>query len=282
MKKHSVIIALIIILGTAGFVFYTGWTQFKVPQGKTAVVVSKLTGTDNTPVTHDRFSWHWEFLIPNNASLRIFETKPYSEETVITGELPSAKAYARATGENVSFDYSFSFEASLKVSPENITALVKDNDLSGQKELDEKLKAQAEALSRKASVLLIGELLEQDIDAVIDMDSISEKAVNKALEQGLKVLPQAELVSFSVKSWNLPDISLYLKARNYYEEYHRLVQANIDAQAKNEAQDSVRFNSTLEKLEKLGELLKKYPDLAEIIKTSDNINSTLTAIDSIR
>ena len=53
------------------------------------------------------------------------------------------------------------------------------------------------------------------------------------------------------------------------------------ASAQREAEENSRFKTTMQKMESLGETLKKYPELSDMIKNSDNINKTLQTIDSI-
>ncbi len=104
-KSASFFLCLIILLAAGGFAFYLGWSQFKVEPGNVGILVSKTSGTNPVPITHDRFSWNWEFLIPTNASLLTFSPKPYTFEKVVGGVLPSGKEYEKVYGEAVDFSY---------------------------------------------------------------------------------------------------------------------------------------------------------------------------------
>ena len=98
---------LIILLAAGGFAFYLGWSQFKVKPGDVGILVSKTGGTNPKLITHERFSWNWEFLIPTNASLLTFTPKPYAFEKSVGGILPSGKEYEKSTAPPYTFSYSF-------------------------------------------------------------------------------------------------------------------------------------------------------------------------------
>ena len=105
MKKF---LACVLILAVfAGFVFYTGWTQFRVKPDTIGVVVSKTSGVDSKPVLNGEFAWHWQFLLPTNAELRTFEIKPVNVTKEVNGCLPSGEAYASIYGVEKLFDYSY-------------------------------------------------------------------------------------------------------------------------------------------------------------------------------
>ena len=86
MKKF---LACVVILAVfTGLVFYTGWTQFKVKPDTIGIVVSKTNGVDEKPVLNGEFSWHWQFLLPTNATLKTFHIKPFMTQKTINGTLP--------------------------------------------------------------------------------------------------------------------------------------------------------------------------------------------------
>jgi hypothetical protein len=79
MKKKltSFLECLLILIAFGGFVFFIGWTQFKIEPNNVGILISKTSGINNKPIYPGTFSWHWEFLIPTNAQLKMFTQEPY-------------------------------------------------------------------------------------------------------------------------------------------------------------------------------------------------------------
>ena len=92
MKKFLACVFILAVF--TGAVFYVGWTQFRVKPDTIGIVVSKTSGVDEKPVLNGEFAWHWQFLLPTNATLKTFHIKPYSTQKTISGTLPSGEAYA--------------------------------------------------------------------------------------------------------------------------------------------------------------------------------------------
>ena len=105
MKK---IISFFILLIFFGAVFFIGWTQIKVKPDSYAIVISKTSGVDPNPVIPGEFSWHWQFLIPTNAELKIFSINPVNAKKTISGSVTNPNSI-----QNI--DYSFDFAISLTV-----------------------------------------------------------------------------------------------------------------------------------------------------------------------
>ena len=85
----------------------------------------------------------------------------------------------------------------------------------------------------------------------------------------------------TLKKYSVPDIALYKKAAASFEEYAKALSEIAAKNAQREVEENSRFKTTMQKMESLGETLKKYPELSDMIKSSDNINKTLQTIDSI-
>ena len=276
-KRTSFFFCLLILLGFGGYVFYTGWTQFKVEPGNVGIVVSKTSGVDSNPVTHDNFSWDWEFLLPTNARVISFSTKTQSFEKSVSGQLPSGREYAKVFNGQADFSYSIEFSIEGKAGVSEICSLIKDGDVQSQEDLDKLLNRTAENFSALAAQKILSDALGGDADFT--------KAQNLA-ERALKEYSQEQkngslLESVAVKKLVLPDVALYKKAAASYEEYAKTLSEAASKAAQKEAEEKSRFKTTMEKMESLGETLKKYPELSDMIKNSDNINKTLQTIDSI-
>ena len=147
-----------------------------------------------------------------------------------------------------------------------------------QEDLDRLLDRSAENFSSLAAQKILSAALS---DAGADFAAAQKIADLAASEfssaPGAKVMIQ----SVTLKKCLAPDFALYKKAAASYEEYAKALSEAARASAKKEAEESSRFKTTLQKMESLGETLKKYPELSDMIKNSDNINKTLQTIDSI-
>lgn len=266
---------LIILLAAGGFAFYLGWSQFKVKPGDVGIMVSKTGGTNHEPVTHERFSWNWEFLIPTNASLLTFTPKPYTFEKSVGGILPSGKEYEKVYGGAVDFSYSFVFSITLKCTAEQIASLVAANEISSQDDLEKFLERMASLACAAAANAAISALEKGEVSSVQDAKSIMEEAA----ESGVK---NCSLESLEILSHSVPAIALYKNAMASYDDFVKKLEESISEEARISAEESSRFSSSIKKMEILGDTLKKYPELSDIMKNSDNISRVLEAINSMQ
>ena len=267
-----------ILLAFGGYVFYTGWTQFKVPAGDVGIVVSKTGGVDSNLVANDKFSWSWEFLLPTNARLAVFSPKTQSFEKKVSGLLPSAKEYSKVFNGEADFSYSFAFSIDANADIQQIGALLKSGDIKSQSDLDSLLERAAENFSSVASQKILSAALS---DTPCDFESAQAVAQKAAQDYSASQGAKVAITGVTLKTFSVPDFALYKKAAASYEEYARALSEAAAASAQKEAEESSRFKTTIQKMESLGETLKKYPELSDMIKNSDNINKTLQTIDSI-
>lgn len=274
-KSTSFFMCLIILLAAGGFAFYLGWSQFKVKPGDVGIMVSKTGGTNHEPVTHERFSWNWEFLIPTNASLLTFTPKPYTFEKSVGGILPSGKEYEKVYGGAVDFSYSFVFSITLKCTAEQIASLVAANEISSQDDLERFLERTASLACAAAANAGISALEKGEVSSVQDAKSIMEEAA----ESGVK---NCSLESLELLSHSVPAIALYKNAMASYDDFVKKLEESISEEARISAEESSRFSSSIKKMEILGDTLKKYPELSDIMKNSDNISRVLEAINSMQ
>lgn len=274
-KSTSFFMCMFILLAAGGFAFYLGWSQFKVRPGDVGILVSKTGGTNREPVTHERFSWNWEFLIPTNASLLTFTPKPYTFEKSVGGILPSGKEYEKVYGGSVDFSYSFVFSITLKCTAEQIASLVASNEISSQDDLERFLERAASVACAAASNAAISALEKGEVSSVQDAKSIMEEAAES-------VVKNCSLESLEILSHSVPAIALYKNAVASYGEFIRRLEEAISEEKRLEAEDSSRFSSSIKKMEILGDTLKKYPELSDIMKNSDNVSKVLEAINSMQ
>lgn len=207
-KARSFFICFIIVVLFCGALFFLGWTQFRVKNDTVGVLVSKTGGVDKTLIESGTFSWHWEFLIPTNAQLLLFDTKPVLIERTVSGELPSGSLYARLYTDSPDFSYHFDFLLSASVSGEAILSLVQKNSISGQESLVSYLESAADCFVGAA----VRKLLSLPEEAVVLPEAIDFDSVFNDIDISGKY-PGVTFNAVSVRNIRIPDYALYQKAR---------------------------------------------------------------------
>ncbi len=282
MKKAvSIIFSFIILLAAAGFAFYTGWTQFKIPEGCSAILVSKTGGVNEKVMAYGDFSWHWEFLLPTNASLKVFRNEPYSARKTVKGSLPSAGIYSKMLKDEPDFSYSFTVSCSLRVPEDSLVKLVKDAGIKSDEELSEYLSKSASVLIQAVSDSLLKNMQESDSPS-IDTGRVLKEARKLYVSETAGNMADVEITLLSVTDVVVPDMAVYGIASKAYADYLGHLSEVLLSRAENQAAEISEFNQTLSKLEKIGEALKKYPELTEVLKNANNINSILQTINSMQ
>ncbi len=208
MKKF--LACLFILAVFTGAVFYIGWTQFRVKPDTMGVVVSKTSGVDSKPVLNGEFAWHWQFLLPTNATLKTFQIKPVSVQKTISGTLPSGEAYASIYGAQGLFDYSFTFEILLTLSPEAIVELLQLNKITDDKDLTEYLEGAGSTLAQKAANYILSRA---DGNPSFRTESLKREEILRGI-QIYKDFPEIDVSVFAITSSKLPDYNMYKKISN--------------------------------------------------------------------
>lgn len=270
-KRTSFFFCLLIILAAGAFAFYTGWSQFKVEPGNVGILFSKTSGVNPAPITHDKFSWNWELLLPTNAKLMEFSQKPYTFEKKVEGVFPSGKEYAKVFNGAADFSYWYNFSITLSCTADQIMELVKSKEIASQEDLEKYLDRNAQIVCNNAAAALVEGIFKNE-------SSHNISAIIKSATDGCK---NCDVDSATISSSSVPDVELYLRAKASYDDYIAKLEAAAQEAAKHEAEDASRFNTTIKKMESLGETLKKYPELSDVIKNSDNVTKVLDKIDSI-
>ena len=208
MKKF---LACVVILAVfTGLVFYTGWTQFKVKPDTIGIVVSKTNGVDEKPVLNGEFSWHWQFLLPTNATLKTFHIKPFMTQKTISGTLPSGEAYASIYNAQGLFDYSFTFEISLTLSPETLVELMELNKITDDSDMESFFEGAAGSLAQHAASYILGL---SEGNPGFRVESLKREEILRGI-QIYKDFPELDVIVFSVLNSKLPDYNMYKKISN--------------------------------------------------------------------
>ncbi len=208
MKKFLACVFILAVF--SGFVFYYGWTQYRVKPDTIGIVVSKTSGVDDKPVLNGEFAWHWQFLLPTNTTLKSFQIKPLNTTKTITGALPSGEAYAAIYNAAGLFDYSFTFDISLTVSPEAIVELMKLNKISDDSDLTAYLEGAAGTLAQHAANFILSKAQENQNFRV---ESLRREEILRGI-QIYKDFPEIDVSVFSIQSSKLPDYNMYKKIQN--------------------------------------------------------------------
>lgn len=208
MKKF--LACLLILAVFTGAVFYIGWTQFRVKPDTIGIVVSKTSGVNEKPVLNGEFAWHWQFLLPSNATLKTFQIKPVSVQKTINGTLPSGEAYASIYGAQGLFDYSFTFDILLTVSPEAVVELVQLNKVTDDTDLTAYLAGAASTLAQKAANYI---LTRAEGNPSFRTESLKREEILRGI-QIYKDFPEIDVSVFAITSSKLPDYNMYKKISN--------------------------------------------------------------------
>ena len=212
MKKFLACVFILAIF--TGIVFYAGWTQFRVKPDTIGVVVSKTSGIDSKPVLNGEFAWHWQFLLPTNATLKSFQIKPVNIQKSVSGCLPSGEAYASIYGAQGLFDYSFTFDISLTLSPEAVVELMQENKISDDKDLNAYLEAAATTLAQHAAAYILNRA---EANSSFRAEALKREEILRGI-QIYKDFPELDVTVFAIQSSKLPDYKMYNKISNMQPE----------------------------------------------------------------
>lgn len=207
MKKFFLCLLILCFFG--GFIFFTGWTQLKLPKGTTnyGFVVSKLGGIHKNPVQKGKVTFNKAFLIPSNATLLNFSNEPYFMEKTISGSLLSADYYSKNSVYD--FSYNFTFEMELHVNPEDVLILLEENLIHNQEDLNKYMNTIGQSICQDAAAIYL-QNSRNNIDFIPEEFGIIE--LFKACKFNEKY-PYISIDALSLKSSQIPDYKLYENIR---------------------------------------------------------------------
>lgn len=227
MKKFLASVFILLVFG--GAVFYIGWTQFKVKADYIGVVVSKTNGIDKIPVENGKFSWHKEFLLPTNATIKLFSIQPVNVNKTVSGELPSGSVYSAIFNSNDNFSYSFDFSISVTLAPEKIPELLQDNKISGNEDLQQYLEKACDTIAQLSADYILKKVSE---NPMFRSESIRRDDILRSI-QIYKEFPEIDITAFSVLNTKLPDYVLYTKIQEQFLSH------NIEVSNQNNLENSL-------------------------------------------
>ena len=215
IKNMKSKIAFFILLILAGFVFYLGWTQIKIKPGTFGVVQSKIGGINQKAVIPGEFSWNWDFLIPTNAKLTVFDSKPVNKTTKISVNFQS---YDLNGNYSDYLNYYFNCSISLSFTPEAVVSLLQDNYVSDDEDLHAYLSNVADSLAQMATDYYLRRSM---ADSSFNPQSVKRDEIISAIAS-YKDFPEIDVTIFALTDFKLPNYNLYNKQKNMltpYESY---------------------------------------------------------------
>ena len=247
-------LSFLIILAFAGFVFYMGWLQIRIPEGKHALVYTKTGGYDRYLIAPGQFVWRWENLFPENLTLHLIELKSRSAGGALTVNLPSGDMYSTFIDREDAFVSSYSWLFHYHLKEKSFVSRVREGsfDLNA---LDSEYTAYEENVHRTVSGYLHKKSVEVGTDPVT------------AAAELMTILNEIDgpfdLESLRFTEISMPDMELYGRTRDIFLEH--LEQLNL-IERKAEQSAVVRESDTEQKMNLLreyGEVFSKYPVLLE-------------------
>lgn len=254
---------LVVLAIFAGAVFYAGWIQFQVKAGTCAIMTSKTCGLHDGVFSYGEFAWRWERLLPTNITLESFNIGNREYQFEISGQLPCAGAYSSVLPEKNDFAYSYVIKLNLGIESQAILDLYKGNKIRTNQDLDSYLETKG-----RLAGSLIAEYLTKDT-SYIKKISLTEDEMSALMSGHSRDFSGIGISSVSLVSAKYPDIELYEKAKAAYDGYYSSVGMKLEEQSAEQARIVAEQERSMKQLEKLGLLLKNYPELSEIFKNSD-------------
>ena len=268
MKKiaRHIFITLPVLLVAGGAAFYFGWVQFKVKTDECGVLVSKTSGVYPQVIEKGTFCWRWEPLLPTNATLLTFQVKSRTYSKKVRGILPSAEVYSAQVKNAPDFAYAFDLELSLRMKKDALLAKASDAEITTGEELEAYLNHTADRLAELVAEYFIAE-------SASDPTKIATARSTEQILAGIgstDALTGIEVTSIFVKDATIPDAELYERAKKTYMTFQDYVDEALTKSAQHQADTILSDNRAVSRLTQIGETLKKYPELSEILKNGDS------------
>ncbi len=270
MKKLRNIIIIFLLLILGGGIFFLGWIQIHLEENTYAVAFTKSGGYLDEVFSPGTFSWSIHRLIPGNFKLIKFKLVPQTLSFSRYSTLPSGDVYGRFMTGQPDFSYSLSFSASYTIIETYLPSLLKDSRLAPES-LDTFYASLKNELSSSISSIILDKA--ESFKDSLSLDYLSADFYGIVKEKLKDSFPFVKINSLAVTQLDFPDAALYRKARENYFNYIA-AKNSIDTEARQKAaEDEIKEASKIELLTKYGELLKKYPELVQVLASNSSIRS---------
>jgi len=253
-QKFKNRLSFFIILVFAGFVFYMGWIQIRIPEGQYALIYTKTGGYDRTLIAPGQFVWRWENLFPGNLSMHFIDLVTVPGEFQLDGTLPSGELYGEFIHEPEAFNFHFRAEYRFSIKEDQLVSLIG----SGQYDAESLNTGNRQYISDVNRT--IGNYL--TVHSPLSPDSIGQ--TEEALI--LKITddyPQFRIENLHITSFVYPDLDLYEKTKYLYLE-QLAVTKEIDKKTEqtNEKVETITARK-MDLLRLYGEILSEFPVLLQ-------------------
>ena len=284
MKKGAKIgfpLLVLAVVVVAGAGFWRGWVQFSVGIDECGVLVSKTGGVYQKPVEKGGFLWRWEPLLPTNARLLTFSMQSCDFRKTVRGSLPSADIYSLQIQQQPDFSYEFDFDIALQLEGDGLVALVESGAVTKAEDVQPYLEQGADRIAALAAQFLLAESAKNPAALLTAFSTEQIVAGMDALGGGEGALAGVAIRSIFVRTARVPDRALYDTARATFDGFQELVNGELAALARKQAEAIVSDNRAVNRLTKIGETLKKYPELSDVLKNSDTA-ALLKSLDALQ
>ncbi|MBN2659119.1 MAG: hypothetical protein JXR86_18835 [Spirochaetales bacterium] len=260
-KKRSplgALISLILFLGAAGALFWFGWVQFELPQNTYGVLFSKTSGYDSEILEPGRFIWKWERILPTNSNIIKFFIETQDANLDYEGILPSGNIYNAFIPENPDFSYHLTFFISYRLLEERLPGLLESGEIDNE-DLDgfyNNVEAEYLKIIKKGCNDYFTENLSINSSSYSELEAV-------LLEKIKARYSYIEIRNLVVQYLNFPDLQLYGKAKDLYNQILEKRKESEIAAEKWSLETKVNLDTKIEILTRYGELLSKYPILVD-------------------
>lgn len=261
MKKFF--LNFILLLVFSGFVFVMGCVTFFVPHGSRAVIVTKTSGVYSTVVRSGKFLWMWERLLPTNMVIRNFDETPKTTLSKVKYELPSAALIKKFSLDDAKFTNEFSVETELKISDKKLISLVKELNFEGNDDAVKYLETVSDQIAKDVADYLIKERTKDEMFNAysVDKNTLIEKLDLTSKFEGI------DIISITVKNASFADMKFYNEAKQKFDEFTTNLETFLNKKIETLGDKIIGDTRDFKRLEMVGEILKKYPELSEPFKS---------------
>ncbi|MDC7240131.1 MAG: hypothetical protein PQJ50_07200 [Spirochaetales bacterium] len=254
-RRFKNVLSFIIFLGFAGFVFYTGWIQIRIPEGSYALAYTKFPGGyDSYLMTPEVFTWRWENLFPTNMTIHIIELDRQRAEYRQAATLPSGDLYGRYIREPEAFSYTVALDYSYSLKENSFTSLIEEGAYRA---------SALEEIYSDFETDCAG-LITRHMDEILESGSPDPESLEKDLISLISSMDsRIVLHDLRVRDLKIPDRELYERSRELYlAELDTLKELEFQAQ-----QIEVKIDSSTERkmdlLKQYGAVFDEYPVLLQ-------------------
>lgn len=286
MKKFLFSIIILAVFG--GAVFFLGWIQFYVPNGRIGVMTSKTSGTDPVPIRPGEFRWAWEKLLPTNCAILVFEAKPETTALSHSGTLPSAEFYSRFLDSSPDFSWNVSADVSVKPRAEALPSLVETYGVRTDEGLRNFVATETARAFRQALEKRVDSMAREAAAGSPEAGggfpraaSLDSAALADILSREMPA--ELELLSASVTEASFPDFNLYGEGAEIYASYSKRYREAATAAALRAAEAEIEEKEQMRRFAEWGGFLQKFPSLVDFLAVArDDAAGTLDLLRDLK